>query len=479
MEETEYTLKLAEYCSNIQMDRVGSDVLEHVKYLCLDFLGLAAKGLPMESSQKVHSMILKIGGSGDGTIIGTSIRPLPQYAALANAAASHSMSLDDIYTPASIHPGSAIFAAALAASEWRSTSGTRFLEGAVAGYETTLRIADAVDSKSHYDLGWHPTATCGTFGATAAVSRIIGLNAEETASAFGIAGSMASGLMAFMQDGSWTKRIHPGLSAQRGIQAAQLAAEGFKGPKAVLEGKWGFLSATSKNADTSHLIEGLGKKPRVMDTGLKLHACCRYNQSAIDATVDIMKQNDLSPQMVESVQVEIFKAAYPLVVDPWEEKMNPKTDVQAQFSLPYTVALAAVKGRVSFEEFNPDVLNDPAIHDMMKRVSVVHNPELDPEFPERWPTLVTIQTKGPRSLSQRVDYPKGDIKNPLSWEELIARFNAHSEPAFTPPVQTQIVNTVQELQDLDDMNQLTTLIGKTEDRRQRTEDRRQRTACPT
>lgn len=454
-----HTVQMAEHCAQIQTDHLAPEVLEHTKYLFIDFLGLAVKGLSMESTQRIHAMIQKIGGTGAGTVIGTALKPLPQYAALANAASSHSMSLDDIYTPASIHPGSAIFAAALAAAEWVGTGGKRFIEGSVAGYETTLRIADAVDVKSHYAFGWHPTATCGTFGATAAACRVFGLDPEATVSAFGIAGSMASGLMAFMQDGSWTKRIHPGLSAQRGIQAAQLAAEGFKGPKAVLEGKWGFLSATSNSADPSRLVAGLGGKPRVMDTGLKLHACCRYNQSAIDAAVDIMKTNDLTPEMVENVQVEIFKAAYPLVVEPWEEKANPKTDVQAQFSLPYTVASAIARGRVSFEEFSPDALKDPTVRDIMKRVTVIHDRALDSEFPKSWPTRVVIRTTDNRSLERRINYPKGDVENPLAWEALIDRFeeNTAGEASLK---KKQIVALVTKLHDLEQMNRLTELLGK-------------------
>jgi 2-methylcitrate dehydratase PrpD len=200
-----------------------------------------------------------------------------------------------------------------------------------------------------------------------------------------------------------------------------------------------------------------------MDTGLKLHACCRYNQSAIDATIEIMKQNELSPHRVKDIQVDIFKAAYPLVVEPWEEKMNPNTDVQAQFSLPYTVALAIVKGRVSFEEFYPEVLNDPSIHDMMKRVRVVHDLDLDSEFPRKWPTRVTIQTADHKKLSQRVDYPKGDVANPLAWEELITRFNAHSGKVINSAIQAQIVDIVRELQDLKQISQLSMLLCKAED----------------
>ena len=460
MATNDYSYRLAKHCAEIGSKPLPPEVFAHAKYLLLDFLGLAVKGLSMASTRNVHGMIQKIGGTGSGTIIGAGLKPLPQYAALANAASSHSMSMDDIYTPASIHPGSAIFAAALAAAEANGVSGKKMLQGAVAGYETTLRIADAVDSKSHYEFGYHPTATCGTFGATAAVSRILGLDAEATVSAFGIAGSMAAGLMAFMLDGAWTKRIHPGLSAQRGIQAAYLAAEGFKGPRAVLEGKWGFLSATSSSADAGKLVEGLGERPRILDTGLKLHACCRYNQSAIDACLAIRKENVCPLENIEKIQVHIFKAAYPLVLDPWEEKMNPKTDVQAQFSLPYTVAVAAVKGRVSFDEFNKDLLNDSTIRDMMHRVEVIHDPDLDPLFPKSWPTRVIIQTTDNRSFENRVDYPKGDVENPLTRGELADRFRRNSETVFDASRQTEIIEKVNRFQDVENVTALTTLLGE-------------------
>ena len=424
----------------------------------LDFLGLAPKGLFLESTRQIHSLIRKMGGKGNGTVIGTTLRTLPQYAALANATASHSLSLDDIYAPASIHPGSAIFAASLAVAEWVGADGRRFIEGVVAGYETTLRIADAVGSKEHYALGWHPTATCGTFGTTVAVSRILGLDAEKVTSALGIAGSMASGSMEFLEYGSWTKRIHPGLAAQRGIQAALLANEGFKGPRAILEGKWGFLRGTTRNPDPSRLIEKLGRRLRILDTGIKLHACCRYSQSAIDAVLNIRREHDLGPHDIDTIQVEIFRAAFPLVVDPWQEKMDPKSDVEAQFSLPYTVAAAIVKGRVSFEEFLPESLSDPMIREVMARVGVVHDPELDPAFPRSWPARITIRTRGGKHLENKVDFPRGDVNNPLSSDELLIRFQEHSKEVFDRALQERIVESIQRIHTLKDMKRFTGLL---------------------
>jgi len=458
MIETSYTWKLAEHCNRIRFEDLSSEVKGHAGFLMLDFLGLVPKGLFLESTRQIHSLIRKMGAKGNGTVIGTALRTLPQYAALANATASHSLSLDDIYAPASIHPGSAIFAASLAVAEWVSANGRRFIEAVVAGYETTLRIADAVGSKEHYALGWHPTATCGTFGTTVAVSRILGLDAEKTTSALGIAGSMASGSMEFLEDGSWTKRIHPGLAAQRGIQAALLANEGFKGPRAILEGKWGFLRGTSSNPDPSRLIEKLEGTLRILDTGIKLHACCRYSQSAIDAVLNLRKEYDLGPHDIDTIRVEIFRAAFPLVVEPWQEKMDPKTDVQAQFSLPYTVAAAIVKGRVSFEEFLPESLSDPRIREVMARVGVVHDPELDPAFPRSWPARVKIRTTGGKHLENKVDFPRGDVNNPLSWDELVIRFKEHSKEVFDPTLQERIVELIQRIHTLKDMKKFTSLL---------------------
>jgi 2-methylcitrate dehydratase PrpD len=459
MAETRYTAKLTEHCNRIRFEDLSSEVKGHTQFLMLDFLGLAPKGLFLESTQQIHGLIRKMGGKGNGTVIGTGLRTLPQYAALANATASHSLSLDDIYAPASIHPGSAILAASLAVAEWVSADGKRLTEGIVAGYETSLRIADAVGSKEHYALGWHPTATCGTFGATVAVSRILGLDEGKATSALGIAGSMASGSMEFLEDGSWTKRIHPGLAAQRGIQAALLANEGFKGPRTILEGKWGFLRGTSRNPDPSRLVENLEGRLRILDTGIKLHACCRYSQSAIDAVLNLRREYGLGPHDIDTIRVEIFRAAFPLVVEPWEEKMDPQSDVQAQFSLPYTVAAAIVKGRVSFEEFLPESLSDPRIREVMARVGVVHDPELDPAFPKSWPARVKIKTTGGKHLENKVDFPRGDVNNPLSWEELVIRFQEHSKEVFDPPLQERIVESLQRIHTLKDMKRFTALLG--------------------
>src|SRR5262249_51924881 len=153
----------------------------------------------------------------------------------------------------------------------------------VAGYEATARLAMALQPKEHYALGFHPTQTCGVFGAAITSSKLLGLTAEQTLFAVGIAGSMAAGSMEYLAEGAWTKRIQPGLAARNGIEAAMLAAEGFTGPRHMFEGRDGFLHGYSRKSVPERLTAGLGDSFEILHTAVKPHACCRYMQGPIDA----------------------------------------------------------------------------------------------------------------------------------------------------------------------------------------------------
>src|SRR5260370_37786592 len=205
-------------------------------------------------------MIERIGASGSSSIIGTGVRTSPGCAALANGAAAHAVELDDTHNAGSIHLGVVMFSTALALAEAREDiTPEHFLIAVIAGYEAAARIAMAVQPKEHYLLGFHPTSTCGVFGAAVTASKLLDLSAEHMLSALGIAGSMAAGSLEFLREGSWTKRLHAGLAAQSGIQAAMLAADGFRGPSTILEGRDGFLAGYSRQPIPERITEGLGE----------------------------------------------------------------------------------------------------------------------------------------------------------------------------------------------------------------------------
>lgn len=454
------TREMVNFCSRLSYQELSPEITDRVKYLALDFLGVAVRGSLTESAEVVRNFIRDMNlGTKGGVVIGTGLRAAAQYAALANGTASHSLELDDVSNEASAHPGVAIFPAALAAAELEGCNGERFTEAVVLGYEVMVRLGKALNPASHYARGFHPTGTCGAFGATIAVSKIFNLDAEPTLNALGIVGSQAAGSMEFLTNGSWTKRLHPGWAAHNGIIAALLAKRGFTGPATIVEGKSGFLHAYSDGADLSKFLDGLGDSFEAMRVSIKPHACCRYKQGPIDGILKIMSEHRLKAQEVERVTLGILKAGFPIIVEPRELKYNPRTVVDAQFSMPFGAALALLYGKTSLNEYTEDNLESAEVKQMMSRVSCVADPELDEVYPRQWPASVEITTRDGRRFATRINYPKGDPENPLSWEELIQKFNELASPVFSKDRRQELISRVRSLETEESIPNLVNLLS--------------------
>jgi 2-methylcitrate dehydratase PrpD len=455
----EITKELANFCIELEFDRFDSKLIDRVKYFAIDFIGVAARG-SLEDSTKVMYRFVKdmVPSNRGGVIIGTKMRALHQYAALANGTSSHSLEMDDVNNEASLHPGVAVFPAAFAASEMGRRNGKRLIEGVVVGYEVMIRLGKALGPKEHYGRGFHPTGTCGTFGATAAAAKILGLSKDQLVNAFGIAGSQAAGSMEFLAQGAWTKRMHPGWAAHNGIIASILAKHGFKGPSTIFEGRDGFLHAYSINADRGKILDGIGSPFEIMRTSIKPHACCRYKQPSIDGILKIMKENQIKPDDIEEVRLGILKAGFPIIVTPEELKYNPQSIVDAQFSMPFGAAVAILYGEASLNQYREKVIHSPEVKEMMKRVRCVEDPELDKVYPEKWPATVEIKTKDGKSFSTKVEYPKGDPENPLSWDELIDKFNSLVSLIYSKRRRERIIDGIKKIDEERDISQWTKIL---------------------
>jgi 2-methylcitrate dehydratase PrpD len=325
-EQPHYTRELVEFLHPLQAGDLPPEVLDRARYFLLDYLACAIRGSREESSAAVQRMVQRIGGDGCCTVIGTRMRTIPSLAAMANGAAAHGIEMDDTHSAGSIHLGAIMYSAALALAETMpDASSDAFFAAVVAGYEAAARIAMAVQPKEHYALGFHMTPTCGVFGAAITSAKLLGLTAEQTLCAVGIAGSTAAGSMEFLADGAWTKRIHPGLAAQNGIQAALLAAEGFTGPLRILEGRDGFLQGYSRQPIPELLTEDLGESFEILRTAVKPHACCRYMQGPIDAVLAIMREHNLQSSQIQRIEVAVLAAGWGLVADrgPGNTTRNP------------------------------------------------------------------------------------------------------------------------------------------------------------
>ena len=417
--------ELVAFLHGLRPENLPEEVLGRARYFLLDYLAVAIRGSREESARAVQRMVTRTGATGSATILGTRVRMLAGFAALANGAASHGIEQDDTHGGGSIHLGTTMYSVALALAETLpAIAAGDFLAAVVAGYEAAARISMAAQPQEQYALGFHPTQVCGVFGAAVTASKLLGLTAEQMRDAVGIAGSMAAGSMEFLAEGAWTKRIHPGLAAQNGIQAAMLAAEGFRGPRRPFEGRDGFLHGYSRHPIPERLTAGLGESFEILHTAVKPHSCCRYMQGPIDAILEIVRENAIQPSRIEKIEVAVLAAGWGIVCEPSEKKYRPESVVDAQFSMPFGAAVAAIHGAAGLDQFTLEQIRSPRVQETMGKVVLTRDARIEETFPREWPARVTIQLDDGGIHEKFVRYPKGDPENPLTWDEMASKFKA-------------------------------------------------------
>lgn len=411
---------LARFSSELEWRSVPAAARERTQELLLDLLGVIVRGSASESSAPVREFV-RTQGTGPATVFGGLLRTSPAWAALANGAFGHAIEMDDVTTESSLHPGVAVIPAAVAIAEEQAASTIELLAAIVAGYEVTIRVGNALGAASAYRRGFHPTGVAGVFGAAVAAGRLTRLDADGLARAIGIAGTMASGSLSYLDDGSWTKRLNPGWAAHAGIVAAGLARYGFTGPATALEGPRGLLRGYTDAPDPERLTEGLGSSElEMMHVSIKPYGCCRYSHGLIDAVLALRKEHGITPDDVARIRLGVLSGGWSLIAEDIERKRDPKNTVDAQFSAPYAAAVALIEGRAGLREF--EHVGDPRIHQLMARTDCYRDPSLDAEYPKRWPAAVEIELRDGRMLKKRIDHALGEPENPVGREALIDRF---------------------------------------------------------
>ena len=262
--------------------------------------------------------------------------------------------MDDTHSGGSIHLGATMYSAALALAETLpETSSDRFLAAVVAGYEAAARIAMAVQPKEHYALGFHPTPTCGVFGAAVTSAKLLGLTADQMLAAVGIAGSMAAGSHGV----SRRRRLdqaNPSRARRTERHSGRAArGRGLHGPLHILEGRDGFLHGYSRDPIADRLTAGLGESFEILHTAVKPHACCRYMQGPIDAILAIMREQNLDAGQIQRIEVAVLEAGWGIVAEPRAKKYHPESVVDAQFSMPFGAAVAVIDGAAGLDQFTP------------------------------------------------------------------------------------------------------------------------------
>jgi 2-methylcitrate dehydratase PrpD len=420
------------FCTTLQGANLPARVREQVRYLLLDHLAVVLRGSVLPSSEAAYRMLdnMDEGNPNGVTIFGRQRRAEASWAALVNGVAAHGLEMDDVENRSSLHPGVVVFPAALALAEQLEEGPDDFYAAIVAGYEVTLRVGAALNPASAYARGFHPTAVCGTLGAAMASARLMRLSPEQTNMALGIAGSMASGSMAYLQNGAWTKRLHPGWASHAGIIAARLAAAGFTGPDKILEGPYGFLSAYASESNPALLSHGSEEHFAIMDVSLKPYACCRYMHGPIDCLLAIRREHAPDTAHIASIRCGVLTGGRGLIVDPIVQKQQPQNGVDAQFSMPFGAAIALVTGQAGLTVFAGEWLQHADIQALMRKVECYSSSDLDDYYPDEWRASASVQMDDGHEFSADIRYPLGDPHNPLSWEQLEQRFHELVAPVI-------------------------------------------------
>lgn len=440
------TATLAHFCATLNSEDFSPELIARVRVLVLDLLGnIIRANVDAPSTKALKSGAISLGmQGGSATVFGDGGKWSPIGAAFLNAALGHSLDFDDTHASSTLHPGAPVIPAAFAAASLVGASGSDLVAGIVAGYEATCRIGLALPAGDHYARGFHPTATCGVFGATAAAGRILGLDGDLIESALGIALSQSAGSLQFLADGAWTKPFQVGWASQSGLSAALFAREGYRGPKAALEGRHGFLQGYAPSPQPQRICQDLGTVFETMATGIKPYPSCRYGHAGIDGVIALRRQFGFAPSEIKRISYGLSRAGLLLVGAPLEDKQNPTNLVGAQFSAPFVLSMAALTGAMTWDSYGR--LHDPEVRALMAKVDCVHDVDIEDEFPNNMSGKITIELES-ASHAETVIIPLGEPTNFLTDEAILAKFEGLASPVIGQRFR-DIADTVSQLDKL-------------------------------
>jgi 2-methylcitrate dehydratase PrpD len=445
--------QFADWALGLDLDAVPAAVVDAAKLHVLDVLGcgLAAHGLGI--GDEGRTAMAELGGEAEASVIGLDAGLPAANAAFANAMLCHGLDFDDTHSDSVSHVSTVVVPAALAVAEAHGSSGRDLLAAIVAGNEVVTRVGMAAPGAFHA-RGFHPTAICGIFGATAAAARLRGLASEDTASALGIAGSMASGLFAYLDDATATKPIHPAWAAHGAVLATRLAELGAEGPPGVLEGRFGVFHAfVGTRIDLAPQLADLGERWETPRIAFKPYPACHFVHGSLGATASLLE--GLDPDEIEDVVVTVPEPGVSLVLEPAAAKVAPRTDYEGKFSLQYSTAAMIVHGRVGLQTYTPEALADQRVLGLARKVR--YETKDYASYPAAFPGGVSIRLRGGRTLEADMPHQLGAPENPMSEAQVREKFRENA--ALAGGGFEQLEETVLGLQSASDVRGLLAAQG--------------------
>ena len=448
------TEKFAEFCEQLKYEDLSPEVIKRTKLLILDTVGIIIRARhDAESTSSLVSAIEKLEMSnGSCQVFSDKKTYSPSAAALLNGTLAHSLDFDDTHAEASLHSSAPILSAALAAAQMNKSSGQELITACVVGYEVQIRLGLAGGSSAHYKKGFHPSATCGIFGAAASAGFLMGLTKEQYISAFGIALSQSAGSMQFLTDGAWTKRSHVGQAAQNGLSCAIMAGEGFKGPSEAFEGQWGYLHSYASGGNIKKAIDGLGEKFETLNLGVKPYPSCRYSHAAIDGLIELKKELNFSSEDLDDVDIGLSETALNIIGYPLNDKQNPKSIVDGQFSMPFCAAVTVKSGGLQWDDYKNHLNNSDTLS-LCNKIKVSPDKDAEECCPEYMSAKVKVVVKG-KKHEKFIKIPKGEPENFMDDAEFISKFQGLTEPYLSKQRVDQLTDLMLKMDKANNVNSI-------------------------
>jgi 2-methylcitrate dehydratase PrpD len=439
--------RMVEFLMSLKLAALPPKVVSEARIRLLDGIGCGLYGAAMPWGRISAETVYEEGSQGNATVYGNKKPAAPARAALVNGTATHGIELDDISPGAHVHPGAVVIPAALATAEQCGASGERLLLGLIAGYEAMTRTGRGIGEAG---WGFHITGVAGPVGAAVASGVVQGLTYDQIMRAIGIACSSAAGIKSFTQgSGGMVKRMHAGRAAESGVLACALARRGFTAPVGALDGKFGLLDVFGGDKSRPHeLDENLGQRYAVANVWTKVFPCCGVLHTTAQALHALQVEHRIEPQAIASVRVGTNKRAVALNGD-----REPAETMAAQYSMPFTAAVALLKDPRNPRFYDGEALQDPAVRSLARSVEIYADAEMEAMYP-RYGTVAEVRLKDGRKLDTKLLDAHGTPADPCSEDEGKEKFRCLAEVTNSKASIDEVVRVVEKLETLPNVRAL-------------------------
>lgn len=454
MVEQTLSEKLAFHHVALQLGQIPDAVIQSAKLHVLDSIGCLLAGSRLEPGKLAYDLaVATSGGAGShatATLFGTSARASYSDAVQAMSAVAHCGEMDDIHSGAGVCIGAIIVPALLAAAERFGCDGRRFVEAAVVGYETIARIGLAIDAPRLFARGWWPSTICGGFGVAAAGAKFLGWPVEKTVNAFGIASLLAGGMITGGNEGATARHLAFGRAAQNGILALLATEQGLTGPLRAFEDPRGFCLTLCVEPRWEFLRDA--ERYHLPDVAFKPYPCARQLHAGVEALLTLIRRHSITASLIQEIELFVPTQNVAMVNRP----SAPASHAAAVGSGQYVMAVTTLRGRIDLASFADEFLRSDQVRELMAKVNVKGEAELDRHFPKYWPGRVGVKLSDGRSDAHEVIIPKGEAGNPMTREELEQKFLSLAAPVLGENKARAVMG---EVRSLDASESLTALLS--------------------